>query len=96
MCQYLSASDEISHAGESVSVQLQYEAGSGFDPYVSNVKKDLNVKSEPVGSEGDKAVFAGGAADRFKGKRFFDCYCWEKNGRRRTDNCGKSNCAKSQ
>ena len=70
MCQYISASDELSKAGESVSIQMQYGAGSEFDAYVSNTEKDLNVKIKPVSGIGDKAVFAEGQLIVLKGKDF--------------------------
>jgi hypothetical protein len=60
MCQYVSASDELSKTGESVSIQLFPGAASEFDNYVSNTEKDLNVKPIPVTGIGDKAFFAGG------------------------------------
>ena len=70
MCQYLSASEEISKAGESVSIQLHPGAASEFDTYVSSAEKDLNVKTKPVTGIGDKAVFAEGQLIVSKGNDF--------------------------
>ena len=70
MCQYVSASDELSKAGENVSIQLHYGAGSEFDAYVSNTEKDLKVKTKPVDGIGDKAVFAEGQLMVLKGQDF--------------------------
>lgn len=70
MCQYLSASEEISKAGETVSIQLQPGAASEFDSYIANFEKDLNVKTKPVAGIGDKAVFAEGQLIVSKGNDF--------------------------
>ena len=70
MCQYLSASEEISKAGESVSIQLQPGAASEFDNYIASTEKDLNVKIKPVAGIGDKAVFAEGQLIVSKGNDF--------------------------
>ncbi|MDQ6756400.1 MAG: hypothetical protein M3004_05650 [Bacteroidota bacterium] len=70
MCQYLSASDKLSQAGESVSIQLNYGAGSNFDTYITDTEKDLKVKTKPVAGVGDKAVFAGGQLIVLQGQNF--------------------------
>lgn len=70
MCQYISGSEELSKAGESVSIQLHPGAASEFDSYVSSAEKDLNVKTKPVSGIGDKAVFAEGQLIVSKGKDF--------------------------
>lgn len=70
MCQYISGSEELSKAGESVSIQLHPGAASEFDNYVSSAEKDLNVKTKPVTGIGDKAVFAEGQLIVSKGNDF--------------------------
>ncbi len=70
MCQYLSSSEEISKAGETVSIQLQPGGASEFDSYVANIEKDLGVKTKPVAGVGDKAVFAEGSLIVAEGKDF--------------------------
>ena len=70
MCQYVSASDELSKAGESVSIQLQPGAASEFENYVASMEKDLGVKTKPVTGVGDKAVFAEGQLLVSTGKDF--------------------------
>lgn len=70
MCQYLSASDELSKAGESVSIQIEPGAASGFDAYISSAEKNLNVKSKRVSGVGDKAAFAAGQFIVSKGDDF--------------------------
>lgn len=70
MCQYLSASDELSKAGESVSIQVNYGAASEFDNYVAATEKDLNLKTRAIPGIGDKAVFAEGQLIVSKGQNF--------------------------
>ena len=80
MCQYLSASDEISKAGESVSIELHPGAASEFDNYVSTIEKDLNVKTKPVTGIGDKAFFAEGQLIVSKGNDFMIVIVGKKMG----------------
>jgi hypothetical protein len=68
MCQYISGSEELNKAGESVSIQLYLGAADQFDAYLASAEKDLNAKPKSVSGVGDKAAFAAGqlivASDR--------------------------------
>ena len=61
MCQYLSTSEELSKAGESVSLEVHKNAGSEFDTYLSNIESSMGVKTEPVTGVGKKAGWADGS-----------------------------------
>ena len=61
MCQYLSTSEELSKAGESVSLEVHKNAGSEFDKYVSDMASSTGVISQPVSGVGQKAAWAEGA-----------------------------------
>ena len=80
MCQYLSASDEMSKVGESVSIQLHPGAASEFDSYIASTEKDLNVKTKPVTGIGDKAFFAEGQLIVSKGNDFMIVIVGKKMG----------------
>lgn len=80
MCQYLSSADELSRAGESVSIELHPGAASEFDTYINNIEKDLKVKTTPVAGVGDKAVFAEGQLVVAKGNDFMIVIVGKKMG----------------
>jgi hypothetical protein len=61
MCQYISGSDELSKAGESVSLTLHQNAGSEFDKYVTDTEASTSVRTEPVAGIGEKAAWADGS-----------------------------------
>ena len=70
MCQYISGSDELSKAGESVSLQLYPGAADGIDSYIASTERNLNVKPKLISDVGDKAAFAAGQFIVSKGKDF--------------------------
>ena len=70
MCQYISGSEELSKAGESVSIQLYPNAADQYDAYLASSEKDLNAKPKPVAGVGDKAAFAAGQLIVASGKDF--------------------------
>ncbi len=58
MCQYLREKAEtMAQAGESVSLQFHFGAGSSFDSYVKNAEAAFKTKAQTVTGVGDKAVF---------------------------------------
>jgi hypothetical protein len=70
MCQYISGSEELSKAGESVSIQLYPNAADQYDAYLASAEKDLNAKPKTVSGVGDKAAFAAGQLIVASGKDF--------------------------
>ena len=60
MCQYLREKAEtMAQAGESVTLQFHFSAGSSFDSYVKNAEAAFKTKAQTVTGVGDKAVFNG-------------------------------------
>ena len=60
MCQYLSGSDDLRKAGESVSLTIHKNAGNEFDKYITDTETSMNVKTEPLNGVGQKAAWADG------------------------------------
>ncbi len=61
MCQYVSASEELSKTGENVSLTLHQNAGPEFEKYVSDMEKSTGTTTEPVQGVGEKAAWADGS-----------------------------------
>lgn len=61
MCQYVSASEELSKTGENVSLTFHQNAGSEYEKYVSDMEKSTGTTTEPVQGVGEKAAWADGS-----------------------------------
>ena len=61
MCQYISDAEELSRAGESVSVTIHQNAASEFAKYIADTESGTGTKTETVSGIGKNAAWADGS-----------------------------------
>ena len=61
MCQYISDADELSKAGESISVTIHQNAASEFAKYIADTESSTGTKTETVSGIGKNAAWADGS-----------------------------------